>query len=135
MESFADFMRRREAAAQAYVTGDPQPLGDIVAQDGAATFFGPRGGQVSGAKEVWHRYETDASAFAPGGRTNFEILDMAAGDDVAYWVGLQRASVVMGDAAEPAPMDLRITEVFRRENGTWRMVHRHADTQTEPPTG
>jgi hypothetical protein len=27
---------------------------------------------------------------------------------------------------DPAPFDLRITEIFRRENGEWNLVNSHA---------
>jgi ketosteroid isomerase-like protein len=33
----------------------------------------------------------------------------------------------MEQRAAAAPMDLRVTEIFRRENGVWKLVHRHAD--------
>ena len=29
--------------------------------------------------------------------------------------------------AVPEAYDLRVTTVFRRENGKWKIVHRHAD--------
>jgi ketosteroid isomerase-like protein len=32
----------------------------------------------------------------------------------------------VGDAA-PQAYELRVTTVFRREDGEWRVVHRHAD--------
>jgi ketosteroid isomerase-like protein len=125
--TFEQFMQRREQAARAYVSGDPEPLGGMVARDLPATFFSPRGGYRRGAGEVWQTYETDAAAFAPGSETSFEVLAMAAGDEVAYWSGLQRATVKLAGSGESRPMDLRVTEVFRREGGGWKLVHRHAD--------
>ena len=34
--------------------------------------------------------------------------------------------VSIGGAA-PEPYELRVTQVFRREDGAWKVVHRHAD--------
>jgi ketosteroid isomerase-like protein len=129
---FAQFMQQREKAAQAYVSGDPGPLGGIVTRTLPATFFGPGGGHSTGADGVRHAFEDGAAAFEPGGETHFEIFDLAAGDEVAYWVGVQRATVRVAGRSEPVPMDLRVTEVFRREHGGWKLVHRHADQLVSP---
>lgn len=118
-------MRQRAAAADAYVRGDPAPLGQIVAHASAATFFGPRGGHVQGADEVWAGYERDAAAFGPAADNSLEVLDHGADAGIAYWVGYQRSSVSLD--GKPAEFNLRITEIFRREDGEWKLVHRHAD--------
>ena len=127
VDDFDDFMEQRAAAASAYVTGDPSPLTRLLAVATPATFFPPRGGAVQGATEVGARYVGDAHQFHSQGSTRLEVIQVGASGDIAYWVGLQHATVQVGDMTQPAAMDLRVTEIFRRENGEWKLVHRHAD--------
>lgn len=124
---FETFMRTREAAARAYVEGDAAPLAALAAREDPATFFGPGGGHREGAATVLDTYTRDAGAFERGSETHFEILHMAASGDVGYWSGFQHASARMRGQSAPIAMKLRVTEIFRREAGEWRLVHRHAD--------
>jgi ketosteroid isomerase-like protein len=127
LRHFEQFMQQRDQAARAYVRGDATPLVRIVARMGDATFYAPRGGYIQGADEVFSTYERDATAFAPGGESSFEVLQIGASDGLAYWVGFQRATAHMYGSTEAVEFNLRVTEVFRREGDDWKLVHRHAD--------
>jgi len=127
LHDFREFMKEREKAATAYVSGDYSDLSRLVAQSGDATFYAPRGGFVAGAENVSETYARDVHSFAPGSQNAFEILHMAASDRLAYWVGFQRALTNMQGSADPIPFNLRVTELFRREGDTWKLIHRHAD--------
>jgi ketosteroid isomerase-like protein len=126
-DQFDQFLSERHAAAAAYVSGDSGPLGKLVARQLPATFFSPRGDVTTGTREVWERYERDGAAFADGSTNAMETLDRAAGNDIAFWVGFQRSRARLRGREEPVDFDLRVTEIYRRENGAWRLVHRHAD--------
>ncbi len=121
------FNARRLMAAEAYTNGDPQPLDSLVARDGEATFHSPRGDTVRGANAVATRYQSDAASFAPGGETNLEVLQKDASGDLAFWTGFQDARVHFARRGQPVQMRIRVTEVFRRHNGQWELIHRHAD--------
>ncbi len=105
----------------------------MVAQDSPATFFGPMGGYRQGAQEVWSQYEHDARSFESGAENQLEILHMAASDGLAYWVGFQRATAHVRGKAEAIPFNLRVTELFRREGDSWKLIHRHADPLISEP--
>src|SRR5437016_2080759 len=88
---FEAFLKQRQRAAQAYVNGDALLLSHLAARVSPATFFGPGGGLHKGAEDVLTQYEKDATSFAKGGETHFEILHFAASGGVGYWVGFQKA--------------------------------------------
>ena len=125
--SFEAFLAHRPDVGEAYVNGDAGPLSAISTDRDPATFFGPRGDVVSGSETVLQTNQEGATNFAPGGRSTFEVLHAAADGDLGYLVGIQRATVRMVDTDDPIEMALRLTELYRREDGAWRLVHRHAD--------
>ena len=60
-----------------------------------------------------------------------QVFEMQAFDvigDMAYTAGLEHTSVSVD--GEPRAYTLRAIQVYRREDGQWRVVHRHGDTVT-----
>jgi ketosteroid isomerase-like protein len=127
---FDAFLSERETASTAFVEGDPEPLIAMSATADPATIYPPRGSLVVGAEAVNNGNRAGAAAFAPGAQNRFEVLHAGHDGDLGYWTGLQHSIVVFQDGAGPVPMTLRVTELFRREGGTWRLFHRHADNDT-----
>ncbi len=46
-------------------------------------------------------------------------------DDVAYTVGTEYGQAKLGD--ETVGIDWRVTNIYRREEGEWKMVHHYTD--------
>jgi NAD(P)H-dependent FMN reductase/ketosteroid isomerase-like protein len=121
---FEAFLAQRREAASAYVRGDAAPLSALTTHTDPATFFSPRGDAMQGAAPILERYQRDAKSFASEGTTQLEILQSATNGTLAFWTGLQHADLGRGDNAK---MTLRVTEVFRFEDGAFKLIHRHAD--------
>lgn len=132
-EDFSQFLKQRENVAAAYVSGNANPLDAIVPRTGEASFFPPNGGSVHGAKEVSSRYDDDAKSFAPGGSSSFDVLQSGADGDIGYWTGFQHADARLGESNKIVRMKLRVTELFRFQEGGWKLIHRHADDAADRP--
>ena len=55
-----------------------------------------------------------------------ELVATYKSDDLAVLVTVERARAEIGTLPEQ-DWSLRVTQVFRREDTGWRLVHRHAD--------
>ncbi|EWT02341.1 hypothetical protein N865_06065 [Intrasporangium oryzae NRRL B-24470] len=58
----------------------------------------------------------------------FELQAHDVVGDMAYTAGLEHTSASVD--GQPRTYTLRATQVYRREDGAWKVAHRHADTVT-----
>ena len=69
----------------------------------------------------------------PGRRaTGFETVAKYVTPELAYVVQVERLEAKVGGEGEITPYALRVTMIFRPEDGAWKVVHRHADPITTP---
>jgi ketosteroid isomerase-like protein len=61
-----------------------------------------------------------------------EIIEKHVTPELAYVVRVERARAKVGGREDITPFALRVTMIFRPEEGTWKIVHRHADPITTP---
>jgi ketosteroid isomerase-like protein len=128
--AFETLMSVRQQAAEAFVSGDGAKLDCLVPHDGMASWHSPRGETVIGAETVAARYIKEAATFHSDGTTHFEIIQQDCDGTLGFWTGFQVATVRIGATPRPVTMRLRVTEIFRKIDGTWKLIHRHADLPT-----
>ena len=55
-----------------------------------------------------------------------DIVAAGVSGDLAYTVGFEHTAVSV-DGVPVEPYTLRVTHIYRREDGEWKIVHRHGD--------
>ncbi|MFB6725883.1 YybH family protein [Kribbella sp. NPDC056345] len=139
MQDFESFLRQFEEANSAFVNGDVSRWLPLVSRREVSSIFGGFGGYETGSAQVGARYEWASAQFTPSGaKVEFEYLDKHVGPDSAYTVAIERCTVRYVDRPGEHDHELRVTMVFRAEDGDWKLVHRHADPlnrKTAPEVG
>lgn len=111
--------------------GDAGPLNAITAKD-SATFFDPNGDRVVGVGEVTARHAANAELFTRG-TYEFETIECHSSRDFAYLSGVQRTRARLRGSDSDIDLNLRVTEVYKRSEDGWVVVHRHADRLSNGP--
>lgn len=136
--SLGAFLPQFEDGVSRFINGDPTLWKQNTSRHDDATIMGAWGGYETGWNEVGPRYDWAAARFRQSGaKVKVEYLASGVSGDVAYTVAIERSEVRLSDQGESASMPLRVTHVFRKEDGVWKLVHRHADPllgKTAPAT-
>jgi ketosteroid isomerase-like protein len=115
-------------ALEAMANGDASSMGDIWSHEDDVTTMHPIGGREEGWEAVRGSWEGVASASTDGTVTCTDQVVRVTGN-AAY--ELCTESVSWTFAGEPMSLEGRATNVYRRENGAWKIVHHHADLNAE----
>ena len=76
--------------------------------------------------------EHTASRLRDGELISLETVAKCVTPELAYVVSLAREKAKVGGSDAVTPIALRTTMILRPEEGTWKVVHRHADSITTP---
>jgi ketosteroid isomerase-like protein len=96
------------------------------------TLGNPFGPYRRGRRQVEETLDRAASNYRDGDLTGAELIATYVSAELACVVEVERGRAKVGGGTEPLPLALRVTSLFRLENGTWKLVHRHADPVTAP---
>jgi ketosteroid isomerase-like protein len=127
----ADMLPKQRAAEKAMHNGDVEPRLALWTRSDPVALFGAKL-TASGWADVGPAFHTVASWFSDSMEYEFEVIAAGASGDLAYTVGYERNQVTVD--GQPRSYALRVTHVYRREDGQWRVVHRHADYPPADPS-
>lgn len=119
-------------ALDAFVTGDPELQKKLFSKRDDVTLANPLGPPARGRNAVEQTMDRAASQLREGEPISFERISGYTGTELAYIVEIERARAKVGGSDEVSPIPLRVTTIFRWEDGEWKVLHRHADPILSP---
>jgi len=122
----AALVRRSADANQALVRGDIDNYLSLIPHAKDYTLMNPFGGTPErGFNDTPQRRE-GMKKFFHGGTLEQELVETYKSGDLAVLVTVERVRAAVGELPEQ-DWSLRVTQVFRRIDSGWELVHRHAD--------
>ncbi len=124
------------AALREFYIGNPEPYKKQCSDLGDVSLLGAFGGVSVGPNEVTKHLTTRASFFRGGRNVTFESKVKFSDGDFGYTVEIERFDANVG-GTEGVHVVLRVTTIFRREDGSWKVAHRIGDplvAMIDPPT-
>jgi ketosteroid isomerase-like protein len=127
---FDEAVERFRVAQREFLKGNPELVKAQFSHRDDVSLANPYGPPVCGWQQVAQTVERASSLRRDGELVGVETIVKQVTADLGYVVQIERARAKIGASEEITPYAVRATNIFRRENGVWKMVHRHADPIT-----
>ena len=132
-DDVAELIKQYQLALGEFVKGNPEPVKKLFSHREEVSLANPLGPPARGWEQVAQTIERAASNLRDGEFLGAEIIERNITPELAYAVWLERATAKVGGEEDIfVPIALRVTMIFRPEDGTWKVVHRDADPITTP---
>jgi ketosteroid isomerase-like protein len=115
-------------AETALHNGDPRPRLAIWSEREPVSVLGAARSAV-GQESVRDLFDSLGGAFSNCTSHVYEVVAADVVGDIAYTAGYERTEASIG--GEPRQYVLRVTQIYRREHGAWKVAHRHGDTASD----
>jgi ketosteroid isomerase-like protein len=119
-----------QLALDEFVKGNPQPAKQLWSRRHDVTLANTLGAPARGWEQVTKTIDHAASNIRDGEIISFDVISKLVTPELAYVVWIERQKAKMGARQDVTPVEQRVTMIFRPEDGTWKVVHRHADPIT-----
>jgi ketosteroid isomerase-like protein len=129
MDDLDAVVEQSHTALGEFVKGDPEPMKAAYSHSEDVSIANPFGPPMRGWRPAAETMERAASLYRDGEVVGFERVSSYVTPELAYIVEVERYRVSVA-GSEVAPVALRVTSIFRPEDGVWKIVHRHADPIT-----
>jgi ketosteroid isomerase-like protein len=133
-DGFREVLEETVAALSGLIVGDPAPFNALWSHADDVTVVGGFGGYERGWERVKQNAEAAASRFTGGRLVGIELVTLggSTSGDLAFSVWIEHfGDVRVAGREESAPLTVRVTHIFRREEGAWKLIHRHGDQVAE----
>jgi len=129
-------MERYHAAAAEFIKGNAEPYKALFSQTDDVSLANPFNPVARGWAQASETMERACALWAEGEVVGFDRVAQQVTAELAYVMEIERYRAKIGGHDKLTPVELRVTSVLRPENGTWKVLHRHADpiTTHRPPS-
>ena len=127
-----ELIERYHLALRELEIGNPEHFEEIYSHRDDVSLANPFGPLVRGWDRAARAMEGSASNYRDGEIVGFENVAKYLTSELACIVEMERYRARVGSGEDISPVTLRVTSIFRPEDGTWKIVHRHADLITTP---
>ena len=125
-EAVREAAGRFYSALNAMFTGNLGPMKEVWSHQEDVTYMGPGGGFRIGWGQVLADWEVQAG-MKLGGMVTPKKMRITVGRDLAI-VSNYEIGENAGPEGKPRKVEIRATNLFRKEDGEWKMIGHHTDT-------